>query len=269
MDFKGLQRKPGIGPWAITLVVVLALLLLSSLSVSILPTARAATRKQASARTYTTKFPLTENPISEGGNWINGKVQGLDWADVQTTPGLTFGTQSGKIEYNDATALLAGSWGPDQTAEATVHTVNQNDSIFEEVELRLRSSISAHRATGYEIMFRCSKTSSAYAAIARWNGALGKFTGLKSGTGSRYGVANGDKVKATVVGNVITAYINGEQVLQAIDNTYTSGSPGIGFDLWLNGNQGGQLSDYGFTTFTASDAPDAPPAPTNLSGIAR
>ncbi len=46
---------------------------------------------------------------------------------------------------------------------------------------------------------------------------LGKFTYLKQNGGAQYGIADGDVVKATVVGNVITAYINGVQVAQATD----------------------------------------------------
>ena len=101
------------------------------------------TVSEANAGTYTTNFPLTENPISEGGKWINGKTVGIDWANVSTTPGLAIGRQSSSIKYDDATALLTGTWGPDQSVTATVHTVNQNSNIFEEVELRLRSSLSA------------------------------------------------------------------------------------------------------------------------------
>ena len=199
---------------------------------------------------YTTSFAVAENPISEGGNWINGKAVGFDWSDIATTSGLAHGTESGTKGYDDSTALLTGAWGSDQTAQATVHTENQKDNVYEEVELRLRSSLSGHRATGYEINFRCSKTADAYAQIVRWNGPLGKFTYLNSKKGSEYGVADGDVVKATIIGNVITAYINGVQVLQATDNTYTTGSPGMGF--YLQGTTGAN-SDYGFTSFTASD----------------
>src|SRR4051795_227803 len=46
-------------------------------------------------RSYSTSFPLAENPFSEGGNWINGRVDGLDWADVRSTPGFAYGTESG------------------------------------------------------------------------------------------------------------------------------------------------------------------------------
>jgi hypothetical protein len=66
-------------------------------------------------------------------------------------------------------------------------------------------------------------------------------------------------VKATIIGNVITAYINGVQVNQVTDNTFTSGNPGVGFYLHGIANRN---ADYGFTSFTASDI--APTAPTNL-----
>ena len=203
-------------------------------------------------RVYTTRFSLAENPISEGGQWVNGRQEGLDWANVCTRAGLAYGTEPGTAKYDDSTALLTGAWGPDQMAQATVRTANQNEKIFEEVELRLRSSLSAHRATGYEILFRCLKTETAYLEIVRWNGPLGDFTYLSRGTGSRYGVADGDVVKATIVGNVITAYINGVPMLQATDDTYASGSPGMGF--YLEGASGVN-SDYGFVDFLASDEP--------------
>jgi hypothetical protein len=208
------------------------------------------TPPSSAGRTYTTNFLYSENPISEGGNWINGRAVGLDWSDVATTSGLAYGAESGANGFDDSTALLTGSWEPNQTAQATVHTVDQNDNIFEEVELRLRSSLSAHEATGYEINFRCSKTANAYAQIVRWNGPLGNFTYLSSNDGSQYGVANGDVVKATIVGDVITVYINGVQILHATDDTYGTGSPGMGF--FLQGTTGVN-SDYGFTSFTASD----------------
>jgi hypothetical protein len=134
--------------------------------------------------------------------------------------------------------------------EATVHNVNQNDKIYEEVELRLRSSLSAHRSTGYEINFRCLKTAYGYTQIVRWDGLLGKFKYLASQEGANYGVANGDVVRATIVGNVITAYINEVRVLRAKDDTYVTGNPGIGF--FLQGGRGVN-KDYGFTSFKASD----------------
>jgi len=220
----------------------------------------------ASVRTlagpYSTSFPQAETPISEGGNWINGQAVGLDWKNVNTKPGLAYGADaSGNPTYNDPTALLTGSWSPDQTIQGTVFTVNQQTgSVYEEVEFRLRSTISAHVNSGYEVNFRATHDGSQYVEIVRWNGPLGNFTYIQHVSGP--GLNNGDVVKASIVGSVITAYINGVQVAQGTDSTFTSGNPGIGFYLHglANANQ-----DYGFTNVTASSAGSAAPrAPINL-----
>jgi hypothetical protein len=86
--------------------------------------------------------------------------------------------------------------------------------------------------------------------IVRWNGPLGSWTLLDARGGASYGIRTGDVVKATAIGNVITAYINGVAVLQVTDSTYPGGSPGMGFYLQ---NATGKNSDYGFTSFTATD----------------
>ncbi len=249
MELSGPQRTLVIGSTAIAFVIVPLFWHLATRDGN---TRRIVPVSVGAHGTYTTNFALTENPVSEGGNWINGRAVAFDWANIRTTPGLAFGTESGTVQYNDSTALLGGTWGSNQTVEATVHSINQSDSIFEEVELRLRSSFLAHRATGYEVNFRCSKTRKAYTQIVRWNGPLGSFTYLTTASGPQYGVANGDLVKATIVGTVITAYINGAQVLQAADSTYSSGSPGMGF--YLEGASGVN-GDYGFTWFAATDRP--------------
>jgi hypothetical protein len=203
-------------------------------------------------RSYTTAFPLTENPISEGGNWINGQTDGIDWHDMSTTPGLAIGHQSGS-SYTDGTALLTGSWGPTQTVEAVVHAVNPKDSCYQEVELRLRSTLTPHSCSGYEISFKATKTSGAYLIIVRWNGPVGDFTYLLNTSGAQYGVTEGDVVKATIVGNVITAYLNGAQVGTATDATYATGNPGMGMNLETgDASCIGTNGDYGFTRYTAT-----------------
>jgi hypothetical protein len=204
------------------------------------------------SRAYTTMFPLTENPISEGGLWINGQTDGIDWHDMSTTPGLAIGHQSGS-SYTDGTALLTGDWGPTQSAEAVVHAVNPNDACYQEVELRLRSALSLHSCTGYEISFKATKTSSAYLIIVRWNGAVGDFTYLLNVSGAQYGVTEGDVVKATIAGDVITATLNGVAVGTATDDTYATGSPGMGMNLETGDPSCvGTNGDYGFTRYTAT-----------------
>jgi hypothetical protein len=202
------------------------------------------------AKTYSTNFSLTENPIAESGNWTNGKAIGLDWADVQTVGGVASGTESGSGGYDDSTAILAGTWGPDQTAQATVHSVNQNSTIWEEVEIRLRSKITAHSNTGYEINFRCTHDGSQYIEIVRWNGPLGNFTYIVQLRGGP-GIHDGDVVKAAIHGSTITVYINSVQILQGADSIYQSGNPGIGF--YIQNGTSIQNRDFGFTSFSAAD----------------
>jgi len=199
-------------------------------------------------------FPLTENPISESGNWTNGGTTGLDWSNVQTTPELAFGTiNSSTPNYGDSTAILTGTWNPDQMAQAVVHSVNQTSSIHEEVELRLRTTVAAHNITGYEVNFRCTSDGSQYVAIVRWNGSLGDFTYVANLNPGGPGIHDGDTVKATIVGSTITAYINGVQVLQGTDSTYTSGNPGIGFDTESDSGSTSRDGNFGVTSFYAAD----------------
>jgi hypothetical protein len=206
---------------------------------------------------YATTFSRPENPISEGGQWLNGKADGLDWTDVRTTLGFAFGTEIGgnrpdPQKYDDSTALLKGTWGPDQTVEAKVHAVNPNQDgkVWEEVELRLRSSISPHNCTGYEVMFRCTKIPQAYCNIARWEGPLGKFTMLKETRGSEYRVKDGDVVKATMIGKTLSVYINDVRMIQLSDDKFASGNPGVGY--YLEGASG-VIGDFGFSSFMATD----------------
>ena len=105
-----------------------------------------------------------------------------------------------------------------------------------------------------------SQSSAAYLQIVRWNGPLGSFDYLANNMGTPFGIMNGDVVSAKIVGNLITAYINGVQKAQvditSIGGTvYTAGDPGMGFNL-KNSVAGcpGTNGNYGFTDYTATDA---------------
>lgn len=219
--------------------------------------------------TYTTNYTKSENPISEGGRWLNGGATGLKWSNVQTLPGMAYGTQTGSAKYNDSTAVLGGSWGQDQSAQAVVKITQLDRSrggLFEEVELRLRTTVAANSITGYEI--NCSIIpNNPYLQIVRWNGPLGSWTELD---GRSVGCKNGDVLKATAVGNTITAYKNGTAVFSVTDNTFKTGAPGIGF--YLQGGFSSFNSHFGFSSFTATDGTTSdttpPTAPANLSGSA-
>ena len=211
----------------------------------------------AKAKTYNTLFPLTENPISEGGNWINGLTTGLDWNNCKTISGnkAVGATGSTPLRYNDPTAILSGTWGANQTVSATVFVINRQVDFYGEVELRIRSSISANSCTGYEIIFSARDDSSAYCEIVRWNGVINDFTYVKKISGPQCHIRTGDVVKATISGNTIKAYINNVEILSGTDGTFASGNPGIGF--YFTGKTG-SIEDFGFTSFTASDEVDTP-----------
>ena len=223
----------------------------------------------ASVRFYSTRFELDEDPISEGGRWLNGKADGIDWCDVVTRGGVAFGAVSrmqaaerrveqGSLgaglqdadaapegDYDDPTAVLAGDWGANQHATGVVFSRNPTEEYFQEVEFRLRSAITPHSCTGYEVFFRCLKTESAYAEIVRWNGKVGDFTSLAKLIGPAYGVRDGDVIAATIVDDVLRGFINGVEVISATDDTFASGSPGIGFNFFV----GDTNVDHGFRSF--------------------
>jgi hypothetical protein len=219
----------------------------------------------ASARSYSTRFELDEDPISEGGMWINGGRDGIDWVDVVSKNGVAYGGRSrmgvaerraeqGNVEsddsvpegdYDDPTAVLAGAWGSNQHAKGEVFSRNQTEEYFQEVEIRLRSTIEPHLCTGYEVFWRCLKTENAYSEIVRWNGKRGDFTSLARRIGPEYGVEDGDVVEATVAGNVLKGFINGVEVISATDDVFSEGSPGIGFNFGV----GDTNVDHGFRSF--------------------
>jgi hypothetical protein len=218
------------------------------------------------ARTYQTSFPLTENPISEGGNWVNGQAQGVDWSNVSTIPGFARGQQvPGYGNYNDSVALVSGAWGANQTVRTTVRNVSPGDSTIREVEIRLRSTVTGHNSTGYEVYWS-AQPFKPYLEVARWNGPLNDFTilgSIKTGVG----MANGDTFEATIVGDTITAYINGVQKLQVTDSKpFSSGSPGIGFYLANSRHNPAPQAEYGFSSFIATDDLGEPASTASPSG---
>ena len=220
----------------------------------------------AKATTYTTSFPLDEESISEGGNWIGGGTEGIDWSDVAVVDNMAICTVDGSQNpaYDDSTAILTGTWGSNQTVTATLYITNQAAIGYPEAELRLRSAISPYNCTGYEILYSLKNDASCYIGIVRWNGDYGDFTPLASIAGAQYVSTNGSTLKATVVGSTITAFLNGVQVCQADDTTYTNGSPGMGFDI--DSSDTDQNGTFGFTHFTATDEQPVVLVPTYQNG---
>lgn len=202
--------------------------------------------------TYTTSFPATENPISEGNRWLLGGTDGTDWADVRTDNGRATGKENGLgADYKDGTAILKGTWGANQSVMATVGiTGTPSTTCNAEVELRLRSAISANVNRGYEVAWAVTNN---YLLVVRWNGAVGAFDIILNTTGT---VVNGDSVRATMSADTIYTYKNGSLTntvkVTSISGTYWSdGAPGIGFNN--HGCAESEGLNWGFEDFSASD----------------
>lgn len=207
-----------------------------------------------SFNSYTTNFATPQNPLSEGGRWINGKTDGLDWSDCAAVfqGGVHYaaGLQNGAAQpdFTDATALLTGAWGPNQSVSCTFH--GAGISAFKEAEIRLRSTITPHVNKGYEIDFSVS-AASPYIVVVRWNGAVGDFTDITPGPPDLVdSLHDGDVIFASIIGTTILVKLNGVTIYNFTDNSYATGNPGIGFSV---PNTSGVDTSYGFTSFTAQD----------------
>ena len=132
--------------------------------------ASAGLRLTAFAQFYTTRFPGTENTLSEDGRWKN---EGVDWTQIRTTNGIAYGTQTGTnrgiYKFDDSYAHLSG-FPPDQEAWGEVHIAKPSSSCIQELEILLRWTSSAHRTTGYECFARCVSSESSYMQVVRWEG---------------------------------------------------------------------------------------------------
>src|SRR5215467_3479626 len=217
------------------------------------------------SQTYSSSFPLTENPISERGKWVGGQSAGGNlWGDIQTGGAMAYGVSEPTL-YGDPTAILTGRWGGDQQVQVTVK-INRTPTVCcHEIEARLRVTIDAKRITGYEVY--CSVVpGNKYCHIARWSGPNGLYCNIEPSSPSIY-LVNGDVLRGTVTGSnpaLITAYLNGVRIMQVSDSgneggegtdcgvgrpTFTAGSPGIGL---YDNQHDNQWNSFGVSKFSAN-----------------
>jgi len=187
------------------------------------------------AQSYTTLFPGTENPISEGGKWIGGQSAGGNlWGNVQTNGTMAFGVTE-PTQFGDPTAILTQPFGPNQTVSGTVKiNVTPVGTCCHEIELRLRNTIAANSIKGYEVYCSVMPAPNQYCHIARWNGPSGSYCNI-DGSSVVLNLVNGDVFSATITGTnpvIITGFRNGAQIIQATD-TGQNCSPAEPRDLGL------------------------------------
>jgi len=179
---------------------------------------------------YQSNFDRTEYPINEGGVWTKANNP---WKYVQTANGTAFAGAHNQ-GYDDNYARLTGTWGANQTIEATVH-INAGAQLDGNPEaiLLVRSTDDTNNIRAMEALF--SLSGNAY--LVKWNGPLGSFShasyNCPPGTpwSGSSPLKTGDKLKLTVVGSQFTMYVNNVVKWCTVDTTLQGGSPGIAFYL--------------------------------------
>lgn len=202
------------------------------------------------AGVFSTAFPATENPISQGGIWTRGKVEGLDWNNPQTGANADASGQAvyagspTLVSFDDSIAHLSQSFAANHYAQGVVYKQSGYSPVGHELELLVRFNITAHSATGYEVYW--SLNTGIY--IVRWNGALGDFTSLANVDGNV--PVTGSVLRAEAVAGRVTVFLNGAEILHADDSTWATGHPGIGFGPYPTVMT---LSSYGWSSYAAGN----------------
>ena len=191
-----------------------------------------------SSSDFSTSFPLTENPISQGGIWTRGLAEGLDWTNPKTTGGLACASVSPTpSRYSDDIAHLKTSYrafNANQFAQGVAFVAGgyTGNGGAHEIELLLRFSISGHDAHGYEILFGIE----GYITIVRWEGPVGTYTVLwdSGGGGSLAPPSNNEVLRAEISGNFITVKRGGvtvktQDITAGGGTVWSTGQPGMGF----------------------------------------
>jgi hypothetical protein len=199
-------------------------------------------RSRPQLTSYETYFPLTENPLSEGGIWVNGNQTGAPFGGVQVTGaspnGKAYADHLIGTAYTDSIAFVSPSFanfGPNHYAEIEVYCdPAYTPPSSHEIQLHLRASDggSPNFRPLYELLIPWNATNG---QIVRQDGTLGGFTVL-SATGSGWGAApaTGDRFRAEIIGSVMNLYYKpsggsyGASVMTVTDATIAAGQPGFG-----------------------------------------
>lgn len=202
---------------------------------------------------YTTTFPLTENPISEGGAW---RHLGANETVVRTTGGHAVGTMTGG-SFDDSNAYLPG-FAPSHEIDCTVYKSTGFPAADHEVELLLSwrddatpysTDYGTTTVTGYELNISYSGQ---YFNLGRFKREA--LVSLSSGPTPT--PANGDHFRARIVRNGngtadISFWWNDVPLSGSPYHDTTpepEGFPGIGFFI----DSGGNNSLFGFADCTAT-----------------
>lgn len=213
---------------------------------------------------YTTTFASTEDPISEGGIWLNGHDNGTINNNIKTSSGSAFGTAINNPAgpFDDSIAILNPTRiaiGPNQRVTTTIgRTGGYVPTNNHEVNHFVRGTMLSGSIFGYEANLSLKGD---YGFIVLWKGGgntnLSFFQQLVSL--SHPNLVDGDVLVTEVSGNVIVVKLNGSSLgsydtvndVALFGAKWNSGSCGI--DVWAE--TGSTLTSAGFKDFLAETLP--------------
>jgi hypothetical protein len=210
---------------------------------------------QPVADPYTTTFPLTENPISEGGIWTLGGTTGRDWQDMRSSGGIAYGVGPSDQTYNDNLAFLQGHFSSNRHfAEGTVHKEAYSPPSTHEILLHVGGTVGPNSLPSYEMLWNYGGSTQ----FVRYDGPSGQFqfSGFTTLVGGAFSVSHGDVVRAefdsTSGSPVINMYRNNVLMWSVTDTTagkIMNGNPGIG--AFFRSGAGLDATKYAWAAFRA------------------
>lgn len=205
---------------------------------------------------YFTSFTGSdENPLSEGGFWID-HTNG--WKKVRRVGNVARPASLSSVE-DDAYALLnTAKFGGIPNNVEVIATLDLGSGTTQEHEILLRATDTSTQAKAYEFLYNAATGS---VQIVKWLGPLSQGVGVSfvdiSGPINSPGVGStGNQIRATANGTALTFYWRANsgnawtQICSASDSAYASGSCGIAFYATAAG--GGSIDACGFTDFQAN-----------------
>lgn len=170
-----------------------------------------------------------ENPLSQGGQFLNGQADGTHWKNFQISSGAACAaatSTTGPPPYDDAIGLLKTSvFAPaaNQYVQSTIKVVGAYDPpTTHERGHFMRFDMTTNHASGYEVYWSITNSF----GIIRWDDA-DVFTplSLTSGTGPAARPVHGNRLRTEISGSTITVFVDTGsgfvQVATADDSTYT------------------------------------------------
>ncbi len=204
---------------------------------------------------YFTDFPLTENPINQGGMFKVGSVTGF-YQDPRSTPGRCFASAT-SAGYDDCLAQLQNHAVPDNhRVTVTIY----RDPLYtagdsHEVGIYIRMTIGVGPGGIYVTAYEFLMSIDGSFQIIRWEGTshdIDNFNFSIVVTGSGPGaLVTGDVVAVQVIGEAFEVYKNGVLVATASDDVHATGNPGMGFFVRPTGND---PTKYNISTWMAEAA---------------